>query len=60
MTGNVAKGFPDVRSLMACYQTCYHFPEKAARARMNQGPIPFLINVLLNLRIFASRDDFQV
>ena len=38
MTGNVAKGFPDVGSLRACHQTCYHFLEKAARNSMNQGP----------------------
>jgi hypothetical protein len=28
-----------------CYQTCYHFPEKAARNRMNQGPTGWAISL---------------
>src|ERR1039457_2697798 len=38
MTGDVARLFTDVSSLRPCYQARYHFLEKAAQNRMNQGP----------------------
>ena len=28
-----------------CYQTCYHFPEKAARNKMNQGPSGWVMSL---------------
>ena len=28
-----------------CYQTCYHFLEKAARNRMNQGPSGWVMSL---------------
>jgi hypothetical protein len=37
-TGSVATGFPDVSSWRPCYQTRYHFLQKATRNRTDQGP----------------------